>query len=79
MIVQNNLQAAQDEVFRLASVDCLSALMDTEARMTKGRAPSEFPWNRFISENIIGSLLIGPPSPSDILFLTLVRPPSLDT
>lgn len=73
VVVQNNIMVAQDEAFKLASIDCLSSLMDVEAIMIQGQGLSDFPWNRFLAENIVDVLPDGSPSLSDLHFLALVR------
>lgn len=73
VVVQGNIVVAQDEAFKLASIDCLSSLMDVEAVMIQGQGLSDFPWNRFLAENIIDVLPDGSPSLSDLQFLALVR------
>jgi hypothetical protein len=72
VLAQNNIQLADDETFKLASVACLSSLWDVEEQMSAGGPPSVLPWNRFLTENIIALLPTAPLPLSDVRFLALV-------
>jgi hypothetical protein len=72
VLAQNNVQLAEEQTFKLASVACLSKLMAVEARMQAGGPPSTLPWNQFLTENIIASIPAAPLQLPDIHFLTMV-------
>ena len=72
MLAQNNVQLAEEQTFKLASVVCLSKLMAVEARMQAGGPPSTLPWNQFLTENIIAAIPAAPLQLPDIHFLTMV-------
>ncbi|ELR17835.1 uncharacterized protein ACA1_248390 [Acanthamoeba castellanii str. Neff] len=72
VLAQNNVQLAEEQTFKLASVACLSKLMAVEARMQAGGPPSTLPWNQFLTENIIASIPAAPLQLPDIHFLTMI-------
>lgn len=73
ILAQSNFQLTTDETFKRAAISSLDHLWMLELELSKGGAPGDLPWNRFLTENIIRSLQSGPPLLlSDIQFLTMV-------